>query len=75
MTDHLNIEEIIKILKIVLKTNEIDENSEMGSPPQWNSLTHIAILLAIEAKLKIKIELHNLPLLTSVKKIYLFFKD
>jgi acyl carrier protein len=69
------IEKIIKTLKEVLKLNNLNEDAEMGSPPQWNSLTHVEILLELEKQFNRRIELHQLPLLTSVKKIELFLNN
>ncbi len=75
MTYVSQLEKIIEFLKTVLKISDINELSEMGSPPQWNSLAHVEILIELEKKFNLHIELHQLPQLSSVKKIDLFLKN
>lgn len=60
---------VIQLLKEVLKTDAVDENSEIGTPYQWDSLNHITILLRFEKSFNVEIGPAMLIHLTSVKKI------
>ena len=60
---------VIQLLKEVLKTDAVDENSEIGMPYQWDSLNHITILLKFEKLFNVEIGPAMLIHLTSVKKI------
>lgn len=60
---------VIELLKEVLRTDAVDENSEIGTPYQWDSLNHITILLRFEKSFNIEIGPAMLVHLTSVKKI------
>ncbi|MFZ3230195.1 MAG: acyl carrier protein [Pseudobdellovibrio sp.] len=60
---------IISILKAILKTDFVDEYSEIGNPHQWDSLHHVGILLKIEEQFSITISPALIAHLSSVAAI------
>lgn len=64
--------EVISMMNAFLETNKIDENSELGNPPEWDSLNHIEILALIEKKYNITMGAYLVAQLFSVKKIVSF---
>ena len=66
-----------KIREIIAATLEIDldavdETTEHGSIPQWDSLGHVNILVALEADLDLVLEAEDFERLTSVAAIVAF---
>lgn len=61
--------EVIASLNTFLETDKINENSELGNPPEWDSLNHIEVLALIEKKYNITMGAYLVAQLFSVKKI------
>lgn len=70
-----NITDVISIINTTLNIRSIDEKSEVGSPPEWDSLSHIDVIMQIEAHYKIKISPVIIAKLTSVQLIYGWLKE
>lgn len=62
-------EEVIELFRNILGTVEVDENSEVGRPHQWNSLHHIEIIMALEKRFSVKIGALAVAKLTSIRAI------
>ena len=55
-----------KILKEVFQVEKIDLNFSMDEIPEWDSLTHIQLITAIEKEFKIKIKFDDAMIMTSI---------
>jgi len=55
-----------KILKEIFQVEKIDLNFSMDEIPEWDSLTHIQLITAIEKEFKIKIKFDNVMIMTSI---------
>jgi acyl carrier protein len=63
---------IIKTLKIKKKLK--DSDLQINKIPQWDSLNHVKILIALEKKFQFKVDPSNFSKLDSYKKICKFLK-
>ncbi len=70
-----NLRKIIDIVAATLSSPNVSENSELGDPREWTSLTHVEILIALEDAFHTKIPLTHLPRLTSIKKIDEYLRE
>ena len=57
----MNKKEIIKLISkaINIKENKLNNNSGIGSVPEWDSLGHLNIFFALQKKIKKKIDLNE----------------
>lgn len=67
--------EVVDLFRKILGTDEIDENSEVGRPHQWNSLHHIELILALEKKYEIKVGADGIASLTSIHAVTNFLES
>jgi RimJ/RimL family protein N-acetyltransferase/acyl carrier protein len=70
--DHreLNLNGLIKIISTVLKCDNINEDSNINNVENWNSLTHLELIVAIEKGTEYKFSPDDIVKCLSVKKIY-----
>ena len=64
-----------KIFKKVMGTNEFRDDFSMGSLPNWDSLKHVELLTEIEEQLGIDIDMPDIMKMTSVSAIKRVLKD
>jgi len=62
------------LLEIIAETleigvNKVKEDSTIGNLPNWDSLTHIKLVLKLESRFSVRFKAEEIPELTSVKKI------
>ena len=62
--------DIAIIIAKELNDDSIDENSDMGSISNWDSLSHISVILAIEKEIGFSLSSKEIAQSTSVKSIY-----
>lgn len=62
-------EKIINILKDVLETNDVDENTNQQNCPLWDSLHHLNIAVEIEDEFNISLEPEDIASMHSVDDI------
>lgn len=79
MTEKQNIDQKLeKIVKETLENNKITLESTMEDIPEWDSLKHIQLIIAIEEKFDITIDFSDTLDMTSVpaikKKILKYLK-
>jgi acyl carrier protein len=72
---HHSSKEVVDLFRKILGTDEIDENSEVGKPHQWNSLHHIELILALEQKYSLKVGAQGIAALTSIRAVTEFLKS
>ena len=67
-----NKEELIKLIATTLriKKKDISLNSNYRNIKNWDSLSHLKLLVAIESKYHIKIDTETSLKLTSIKEIF-----
>jgi acyl carrier protein len=61
--------EVVELFRKILGTIEVDENSEVGKPHQWNSLHHIELIMALEKEFSVKVGAMAVAKLTSIRAI------
>ena len=66
----IKLEQLLKFLSGELKFKGLSVNDEMYTVPNWDSLTHIALMLALEVKFKIKFSPIEITQCTSVELIF-----
>ncbi len=66
---------VIDAVKDSLKTDDVDNDSAIGKPRQWDSLRHLRVLIAIERKFNVKIEPALVAELISVTRITRFLRE
>ena len=54
------------ILKEIFKIDEINLENSMDDIPEWDSFRHIQLLTKIENEFKIKIEMSDFTIMTSI---------
>lgn len=66
--------ELYKIISdnLNLKTDQINEDTDMQNTHEWDSLNHVKIIIALSKKLNIKIQTSDYEKLTSVNSIKRF---
>jgi len=73
LSDKKNIQELDqrlhKILKKTLKNNEINFDATMDEIPEWDSLTHIQLITAIEDEFNIAIDFADTLEMSSMPEI------
>ena len=62
--------DIAIIITKELNDDSVDENSDMGSISNWDSLSHISVILAIEKETGLSLSPKEIAQATSVKSIY-----
>ena len=62
--------DIAKIIAKELNDDSIDETSDMGSISNWDSLSHISIIIAIEKETGLSLTPKDIAQATSVENIY-----
>lgn len=62
-------ENILKILKQVLKTDSINENISQYNCEKWDSMNHLNIIIEIENAFNIIIEPEEISSMTDFQKI------
>ncbi len=68
----MNKKEIIKLISkaINIKDNKLNNNSGIGSVPEWDSLGHLNIFFALQKKLKKKIDLNEASKIRNINDWY-----
>ena len=68
--DHreLNLNGLIKIISTVLKCDNINEDSNINNVENWNSLTHLELIVVIEKETEYKFSPDDIVKYLSVKK-------
>lgn len=61
--------ELLELIASELNVNQVSIESSMKSEDNWDSLSHIGIIIAIEEKFKISIHEEDILKLNSVKSI------
>ena len=59
-------EKLNKLLLKIFEIEQIDHNSSMDDIPEWDSFRHIQLLTKIENEFKIKIEMSDFTIMTSI---------
>lgn len=62
-------DKVIDLVNVVLKQKSVNAHSKMGSPPQWDSLNHIKIMLELEKAFQIKVLPGDVAKLTTIQTI------
>ena len=65
----INTDDIIGVISSVLTEEEITEESSMENTFSWDSLNHMAVIIALKEELSIEFKPDEVYLTTSVKKI------
>jgi len=65
----INTDDIIGVISSVLTEEEITEESSMENTFSWDSLNHMAVIIALKEELSIEFKPDEVSLTTSVKKI------
>ena len=65
----VNMDEIISVVSSVLTEEEITDESSMENTFSWDSLNHMAIIIALKEELSIEFKPSEVYLATSVKRI------
>lgn len=69
-TNDKNIDErLFKILRDTFQTNEINPEDSMDQIPEWDSLRHIQLIIAIEDEFNISIDFADTLEMTSIPEI------
>lgn len=69
-TNDKNIDErLFKILRETFQTNKINPEDSMDQIPEWDSLRHIQLIIAIEEKFNISIDFADTLEMTSIPEI------
>ena len=63
-------EKVLTIAKNVLENKKISLKSKMEDIPEWDSLKHIQLIIAIEENFKISIDFEDTLDMTSIVNIY-----
>ena len=63
-------EKVLTIAKNVLENKKISLKSKMEDIPEWDSLKHIQLIIAIEENFKISIDFEDTLEMTSIINIY-----
>jgi acyl carrier protein len=65
------IEALINDIAIILKVSpdRLNKNSSIGSIPEWDSFSHIEIMLYLEEKYDLLIDEHSIEKLVKIKNI------
>ena len=56
----------------IVKSAEVDDdlaNLEMGTPPDWDSIANLNLLLAIETSFNVRFTMEDMAELDSIRKI------
>lgn len=67
-------DDVIRLVADTLKADGIDENSAMGRDRQWDSLSQVRLMMALERGLDIRIPAELFGELTSVAAILEFLE-
>ncbi len=72
MAEQLDIENrvrslVIKLFELPLESATAD--LRLGDPPQWDSMGHMELLVAIESEFDVRFPAHQIATLTSVDRI------
>ena len=67
--------EIAIIIAKELNDDSVGENSDMGSTANWDSLSHISIILAIEKEIGLSLTPKDIAEATSVENIFNIVSD
>jgi [ribosomal protein S5]-alanine N-acetyltransferase len=68
--ERISKKDISKIIAKELNDGSIDENSDMGTISNWDSLSHISVILAIEKEIGFPFKPKEIAQSTSVENIY-----
>ena len=69
MTNTLTQIKIVIANELKKPTEELDENIEVGNIAGWDSMTHIAVITAIEEHFDIKFRLREINRITNILSI------
>jgi acyl carrier protein len=69
-----NKSQLIDLIESILEI-KVDSNSSMDNTPEWDSVAHVEIVLALQSKYSVKVPYHKIALITSVSKIENFLQE
>ena len=74
MIDFEKLKEVVSDI-LAVDINNIDENSSSDNIDQWDSLSHIRLVMAIEAEFGVKLTPDDMMDMLSVKLIKMILED
>jgi len=74
MIDFEKLKEVVSDI-LAVDINNIDENSSSDNIDQWDSLSHIRLVMAIEAEFEVKLTPDDMMDMLSVKLIKMILED
>lgn len=67
--------EILEILRLGLGLDEIGLESELNSPPSWDSIRHVALFVYLKRNLNISTPIEKISDLKSIRQIIDFVSN
>lgn len=71
----MTVDDVIAVIKNTLATDAVIVDSRMGSPRDWDSLSQLRVMLALESRLSIQIPAELFGELTSVEAILKYLAE
>lgn len=71
----IDVSDVVELVRVILKHDDVDETSAMDSTKEWDSLRQLFIIMAIEESFGVKIDDDSIEKVTSINSIFHYLKN